>query len=556
MTHLRAAAVVALASALSVLGACQNQLESQQPPRGPLREAFARASAQSGVPEDLLLAVGWVESRWQMADVATEAVVGVDEAGDHAHGRNAVGLMGVVDRADDPRLTAGSASLGMKPERARTDAAANIAVAAEILRQLAQQTSGGTPDHLNGWRQALALYGADGDPELGDSYADEVFETLARGARGIASTGASTGEELVLSGNGVSIGSAKVESALNADSALVDRTLDARTGFFTRGRGGTRIDRVLIHTTEGSYDGAISWFRSPNNPYKTSAHYVIRSSDGHTTQMVDESNTAHHVRSYNQRSIGIEHEAVSSQARWFTDAMYRASAALVRDICQRNNIPMDRAHIIGHNEAPGNDHSDPGRHWDWDRFMDLVNNGASQVAPPSSSVDSEDFCDGGMKYGKWCDGSDIVDCGPTGDRGFRSRTACSAGCQVMPSGTPDQCMTPPAPTTPPPPAPASDPCGGETFEGRCDGDSLVWCENQQVKTADCAARGLDCGYQDDSVGNNCVAAAPAPDPCGGETWAGRCDGDTLIWCEANAVQQATCNGTCGWQSEDVGNNCL
>jgi hypothetical protein len=61
-----------------------------------------------------------------------------------------------------------------------------------------------------------------------------------------------------------------------------------------------------------------------------SSHYVVRSSDGQITQMVAEKDTAWHARSANPYSIGIEHEGYVDQPSWFTDAMYRSSAALTR----------------------------------------------------------------------------------------------------------------------------------------------------------------------------------------------------------------------------------
>src|SRR5690606_20647940 len=52
------------------------------------------------------------------------------------------------------------------------------------------------------------------------------------------------------------------------------------------------------------------------------------------------------------------------------------------------------------------------------------------------------FCaENGGRTGSWCQGSAVVRC----DNGREaSRTACSAGCQSMPAGTPDRCATPPA----------------------------------------------------------------------------------------------------------------
>ena len=106
-----------------------------------------------------------------------------------------------------------------------------------------------------------------------------------------------------------------------------------------------------------------------------SAHYVVRSSDGQITQMVAEKDVAWHARSANSTSVGIEHEGFIDNPSWFTDAMYRASAALTKNIADRRGIPKDRNHIKGHSEIPGNDHTDPGPNWNWTYYMQLVNGG-------------------------------------------------------------------------------------------------------------------------------------------------------------------------------------
>ncbi|NEE28560.1 N-acetylmuramoyl-L-alanine amidase, partial [Streptomyces sp. SID7982] len=64
-----------------------------------------------------------------------------------------------------------------------------------------------------------------------------------------------------------------------------------------------------------------------------------------------------------------------------TKEMYASSARLTASICARHGIPIDREHIIGHVEVPGTDHTDPGPHWDWDRYLELVRRAAT--APPS-----------------------------------------------------------------------------------------------------------------------------------------------------------------------------
>ncbi|WP_037677707.1 N-acetylmuramoyl-L-alanine amidase [Streptomyces griseus] len=131
------------------------------------------------------------------------------------------------------------------------------------------------------------------------------------------------------------------------------------------------VDMVVIHVTQGDYGSAVKAFQDPE--HKAAAHYIVRK-DGRVTQLIRELDVAFHAgnREYNERSIGIEHEGFVDRASSFTDEMYAASARLTAGICARYGIPVDREHIIGHVEVPGTDHTDPGKLWDWDRYMRLV----------------------------------------------------------------------------------------------------------------------------------------------------------------------------------------
>lgn len=158
------------------------------------------------------------------------------------------------------------------------------------------------------------------------------------------------------------------------------------------------VSAVVIHYTEGSYAGCISWFQ--NCDAQVSAHYVIRSHDGQVTQMVREADKAWHARSANAYSIGIEHEAYGDIVSFFTEEMYSSSAALVRDICSRyetidghrtfftdtldNGMALNTGvwdlggegaclRIRGHQHFPGQTHTDPGPYWDWNRYYKLIN---------------------------------------------------------------------------------------------------------------------------------------------------------------------------------------
>jgi hypothetical protein len=100
----------------------------------------------------------------------------------------------------------------------------------------------------------------------------------------------------------------------------------------------------------------------------------VRSSDGKIGQSVSDLNIAYHAGNwtYNQYSVGIEHEGYVSDPSWFTDAMYRSSARLAAFLVDRYGIPLDRQHIVGHNEVPGATHTGPGRYWDWDKYLGYV----------------------------------------------------------------------------------------------------------------------------------------------------------------------------------------
>ncbi|MFJ9661682.1 N-acetylmuramoyl-L-alanine amidase [Streptomyces griseoflavus] len=131
------------------------------------------------------------------------------------------------------------------------------------------------------------------------------------------------------------------------------------------------IDMVIVHVTQGSFDSAVRAFQDPG--HKAATHYIV-GQDGRVTQMIRELDVAYHAgnRDYNERSIGIEHEGFVDRPGDLTDEMYEASARLTARICARYDIPVDREHIIGHIEVPGTDHTDPGPHWDWNRYLKLV----------------------------------------------------------------------------------------------------------------------------------------------------------------------------------------
>jgi hypothetical protein len=259
----------------------------------------------------------------------------------------------------------------------QTDSAANIAGAAAVLRSYADAdglTTARRAD-INAWYPAVARYGGATDPSVARLYADTVYDLLAKGFaapdHGLAVAGRAVQPQRGALATVSALGTVGVESTDYGPAAWAP----ANSGNYTvaNRESDYNINYVVIHVTEGSYAGSISWFQNPAS--KVSAHYIVRSSDGAITQSVREKDIAWHAGNwtYNTQSIGIEHEGFVSDSSWFTDAMYRSSAALTRNLTTKYAIPRDRSHIIGHVEVPSATHTDPGQYWNWTYYMQLVN---------------------------------------------------------------------------------------------------------------------------------------------------------------------------------------
>lgn len=63
-----------------------------------------------------------------------------------------------------------------------------------------------------------------------------------------------------------------------------------------------------------------------------------------------------------------QYEKIPEEDLGFTDAQYTSLKALVADICKRHEIPLDRDHVIGHDEFSPKK-SDPGELFDWSRII-------------------------------------------------------------------------------------------------------------------------------------------------------------------------------------------
>ena len=140
------------------------------------------------------------------------------------------------------------------------------------------------------------------------------------------------------------------------------------------------IRYIVIHDTEVSFDGTVAEFQNPLA--YVSSHYVTRSSDGHVTQMVPTKDVAWHAGNWwvNAHAVGIENEGFATEGnQWYTPQLYSSLSKLTKYLAAKYGIPLDREHLIGHDQVPGPTqpfkagmHWDPGPYFDWARFMRLV----------------------------------------------------------------------------------------------------------------------------------------------------------------------------------------
>lgn len=128
-----------------------------------------------------------------------------------------------------------------------------------------------------------------------------------------------------------------------------------------------------------------------------SVHYIV-DRDGQIFCYIPEDRSAWHAgygtwlddekytNKMNKYSIGIEvmgmgtyqemsgylhkwqYNKIPKENLGFTDAQYESLKALVADICARHNVPLDRDHVIGHEEFSPKK-SDPGDLFDWSRIV-------------------------------------------------------------------------------------------------------------------------------------------------------------------------------------------
>ncbi|WP_094221474.1 N-acetylmuramoyl-L-alanine amidase [Streptomyces diastatochromogenes] len=386
-----------------------------------LQDDYTAAANEYQVPRSVLMGVSYLQSRWDSHHGAPSVVGGygpmhlVDaprpqppQTPQHPQGQPRAGSAGppAARPANPPADLQQAARLtGLPAEQLRTDDAANVRGGAALLAATQRQLDKPLSPNPGDWWETVARFPGTADRASADTYANDVFDVIRRGAHRTTDAG----QRVTLDANPhvhprrpVTKGTPRPKevdcppdlscSWLSAPYVQIDDDEYGNHQLADRPKD-QRIDYIVIHDTEAPL---ASMLQTIQDPEEASWHYSIRSRDGHITQHVRIRDAAWHSGSQfvNARSIGIEHEGFLRQPdAWYTETMYRSSARLVKYLARKYGVPLDRQHIFGHDNVPAptedtipDMHDDPGPFWDWRHYFDLLGAPLKATAGPDSDV--------------------------------------------------------------------------------------------------------------------------------------------------------------------------
>ncbi|MEU8568138.1 N-acetylmuramoyl-L-alanine amidase, partial [Streptomyces pathocidini] len=300
---------------------------------------------------------------------------------------------------------------GIGPAALRQDPAANIRGGAALLAAAQKKLGRPLSSDPAQWYGAVARYSGADDRTTAATYANDVYEVIRSGATRTTDNGQrivlpasprvspDTAQVRRLGLRAAAKGRAECPSSVACEwvPAPYKEFGDADPPDYGNhdlaDRGSQDIEYIIIHDTEGAWNGVLKMVQ---DPAYVSWQYTLRSSDGHIAQHVRNRDVAWHAGNWytNAKSIGLEHEGfLASPDAWYTEAMYRSSARLVRYLSEKYDIPLNRQHILGHDNVPGPTaktisgmHTDPGPYWDWAHYFELLGREFRPTAGPDSDV--------------------------------------------------------------------------------------------------------------------------------------------------------------------------
>lgn len=165
---------------VALLGVTGEISAQPPPPEASLVAEFEEAAGRYDVPVELLLAIGYVNTRLVMPPPAASA----HEPG-NPHGRGAYGIMQLVQNDTADTLGEASKLTGISEEELKTDRRSNILGGAALLAE----SQGEKPGRLGDYFGAVDGKGGRGKPYkavagvgAGELFAEQVFRTLKKGS--------------------------------------------------------------------------------------------------------------------------------------------------------------------------------------------------------------------------------------------------------------------------------------------------------------------------------------------------------------------------------------
>ncbi|MEU6850767.1 N-acetylmuramoyl-L-alanine amidase [Actinacidiphila alni] len=415
-----------------------------------LQSDFAAAAKEFKVPQSVLMAVSYQQTLWEAHDGAPSTTGGynvmgltqvepadletsttadklaeVNLSGDPAVTKhfNANRALKSKDPAavdtDDPRLhtlDAAAKLTGTSAEDVKTDRRQSVRAGAALLAQYEKEATGSLPADPGQWYAGIARYSQATDTQGAQLFAERVLGSVKSGVSRVTADGQTLSlpadpavrivkpAKVPVTATYASTAATPTPECPAALHCTFDPASYAKAGsaaddfgnynVSNRPANGEDIRYIVIHDAEGTFAGTLSSFKDVSR--YASAHYVV-GGQGQVAQAVQTKDEAWHAanKTVNMHSVGIEHEGYAiKNGQWVSEQEYQSSATLVKYLAAKFNIPLDREHIIGHDEVPGvldsnvsSQHWDPGPFWDWNHYMSLLGkpDGAGGAGGPVKS---------------------------------------------------------------------------------------------------------------------------------------------------------------------------
>lgn len=149
-------------------------------------------------------------------------------------------------------------------------------------------------------------------------------------------------------------------------------------------RNGTKVDRFVVHhaATTAAPESLRERFMSANDR-SVSPSWLV-GADGRVEEIVPPDGFRPWTTGqFDLRAVTVETQNTSGDPSWgISDASHEAIAKLVAWAAGRYGFPIDREHVIGHREVPGQATACPGPSMNLDHIVELAR-GYSKPTPPS-----------------------------------------------------------------------------------------------------------------------------------------------------------------------------